>query len=216
MRLLVAALLIALFVAPVAAGPASAAPTRYEGESSPAVCEGTIDSNWAGFSGTGFCNATNAIGAGVSWTVNAADAGTATLGIRWANGTTTDRPANLIVNGSTVMSNLSFPGQGVWTTWLTRTVTVTVAAGLNTVRLEATTVNGDANLDFLDFEVAAPPTFTDYQAESCAISLGVVESNHAGFTGAGFVNGDNAIGSGISCNVGNAGAAGSYSVEIRF
>src|SRR5688572_19337221 len=130
---LMATLLAVWFVPPLA--PAAAAPTRYETESSPAVCEGTIDSNWAGFSGTGFCNTTNAIGAGVSWTVNAPNAGTATLGIRFGNGTTTDRPANVVVNGSTVMSNVSFPGTGAWTTWATRTVTVTVAAGSNTIRL---------------------------------------------------------------------------------
>jgi len=210
---LMAALLAIWFVPPTVA---SAAPTRYEAENAPAVCQGTIDSNWAGFSGTGFCNTTNAIGAGVTWTVNAANAGTATLGIRFANGTTTDRPANLIVNGSIVMSNVSFPATGAWTTWVTKTVTATVAAGNNTIRLEGTTVNGDANIDFLDFEVAPPQNFTDYQAENCTINQGVVESNHTGFTGTGFVNGDNVVGSGISCNVGNAGATGSYSVEIRF
>ena len=42
---------------------AHAAPTRYEAETSPAVCAGTIDSNWAGFSGSGFCNGNNAAGA---------------------------------------------------------------------------------------------------------------------------------------------------------
>ncbi|NUR74322.1 MAG: silent information regulator protein Sir2, partial [Hamadaea sp.] len=35
---------------------AAAAPTRFEAEDAPAVCDGTIDSNWTGFSGTGFCN----------------------------------------------------------------------------------------------------------------------------------------------------------------
>ena len=208
------AALVALWLVPSAA--AQAAPTRYEAENSPAVCDGTIDTNWAGFSGTGFCNTANAVGGSVTWTVTAANAGAATLGIRYANGTTTDRPANVIVNGATALSAVSFPSTSTWTGWTTKTVTVNVNAGTNTIKLSATTANGDANIDFLDFEVAAPPAFTDYQAENCSVTLGAVESNHLNFTGAGFVNTDNVAGSGISCAVNNAGAAGTYSVEIRF
>jgi glucose/arabinose dehydrogenase len=207
------AILLAIGLVPSAA--AQAAATRYESENSPAVCDGTIDSNWAGFSGTGFCNTTNAVGASVTWTVNAANAGTATLGIRFANGTTTDRPANVIVNGTTALSAVSFPSTSTWTGWTTKTVQVQVNAGSNTIKLAATTANGDANIDFLDFDVAAPPNFIDYQAEDCTINLGVVESNHLNFTGTGFVNGDNVAGSYTQCTVSSA-AAGTFSVEIRF
>jgi hypothetical protein len=140
------------------AGPALAAPTRFEAETAPAVCTGTIDNNWAGFSGTGFCNGTNAVGAFAQFTVSASTAGTATLGFRFANGTTTARPASLIVNGATVQTP-SFEATGAWTTWVTKTLTVAVNSGSNTIRLNPTTANGLPNLDFLDFEVTgAPPT----------------------------------------------------------
>ena len=178
------------------------------------MCDGTIDSNWAGFSGTGFCNTTNAIGGSVTWTVNATVAGTATLGIRYANGTTTDRPANVVVNGATAVSNVSFAGTGAWTTWVTKTLTVPVTAGSNTIKLAATTANGDANIDFLDFEVAAPPTSNVYQAEDCALSQGIVEANHLGFTGTGFYNFDNVIGSYVECAV-TVETAGTYTVTFR-
>ena len=59
----------------VASSAAQAAPTRYEAESSPAVCTGTIDSNWAGFSGGGFCNGNNATSGFAQFTVNARDVG---------------------------------------------------------------------------------------------------------------------------------------------
>ena len=39
---------------------ALAAPVRYEAENAPATCDGVIESNHAGFSGSGFCNANNA------------------------------------------------------------------------------------------------------------------------------------------------------------
>jgi Pectate lyase/Carbohydrate binding module (family 35) len=138
------------------ASPASAAPTRSEAESSPATCTGTIDSNWAGFSGSGFCNGTNAVGAGAQFTVNASTSGTATLGVRFANGTTTARPASLIVNGSTVQTP-SFEGTGAWSTWVTRTLSVSVNVGSNTIRLNPTTSNGLPNVDYLDFEVGGSP-----------------------------------------------------------
>ncbi len=174
---------------------------RHEAENAPAVCEGTIDSNHAGFSGTGFCNATNAVGNGATWTVNAAAAGPATVKVGYANGTTADRPATVSVNG-TVVATPAFGPTGAWTTWQQASVNVTLNAGANTIRVAGTTATGPANLDYIDLEPSDPtPTPTDYQAEDCTISQGVVESNHAGFTGTGFVNGDNAVGSYVECSV---------------
>lgn len=129
---------------------------RYEAESSPAVCTGTIDSNWSGYSGTGFCNGNNATGAYAQFTINAASAGTATIGIRFANGTTVARPADLTVNGS-IVQNVSFGSTGSWTGWTTRTVVVSLNAGSNTIRLNPTTANGLPNFDYLDLMGAPTP-----------------------------------------------------------
>jgi pectate disaccharide-lyase len=136
-------------------GSAVAAPTRYEAETSPAVCNGTIDSDWPGFSGAGFCNGTNATGAHAQFTVNAA-AGTATLEVRFANGTTGSRPADLVVNGATVQS-VPFEVTGAWDTWVTRTLTVTMTAGSNTIRLNPTGSGGLPNIDYLDFTSSGTP-----------------------------------------------------------
>ncbi|MEV0197057.1 carbohydrate-binding protein [Nonomuraea sp. NPDC050691] len=71
-----------------------------------------------------------AAGAYAQFTVNASAAATATLGIRFANGASGARAADLVVNGSTV-ATMSFESTGAWTTWTTKTVTVpTTAAGL--------------------------------------------------------------------------------------
>jgi len=136
----------------VGATTAVAAPVRYEAETAPAVCTGTIDSNHAGYSGTGFCNGNNAIGAAAEFTVNAAAAGAATLGVRFANGTTAARPADVVINGAGV-STTSFEGTGAWTTWVTKTLTVSLTAGSNTIRLNPTTVDGLPNVDYLDVTV---------------------------------------------------------------
>ncbi|MFE1546101.1 carbohydrate-binding protein [Streptomyces sp. NPDC058718] len=136
---------------------AQAASTIYEAEASPAVCTGTIDSDWAGFTGTGFCNGTNAAGAYAQFTVNAPAAGTATLAVRFANGTTTARPAALTVNGSAVASS-TYEATGAWTTWATKTFTVPVNAGANTVRLNPTGAAGLPNIDRLDAEITGTTT----------------------------------------------------------
>ncbi|MFC8722698.1 carbohydrate-binding protein [Kitasatospora sp. NPDC057198] len=156
---LASAALLAGTAAVLSTGPASAAATRYEAESSPAVCTGTIDSDWTGYSGSGFCNGTNATGAYVQFTVNATAAGTATLRFRFANGTTTARPADLAVNGSAAGS-LSFEGTGSWTGWTTKSVTVPVRSGSNTIRLTPTGAAGLPNLDYLDAEVTTSSTTT--------------------------------------------------------
>ncbi|MDQ0960636.1 hypothetical protein QFZ66_004514 [Streptomyces sp. B4I13] len=136
---------------------AQAATTRYEAEASPAVCSGTIDSDWTGYSGSGFCNGANSTGGYAQFTVNAATAGTATLSVRFANGATAARPASLVVNGTTVQTP-SFEATGAWSTWVTKTLTVSLSAGANTVRLSPTTSAGLPNVDCLDADVSGTTT----------------------------------------------------------
>lgn len=168
---------------------------RHEAEVAASSAGSTVDTNWSGFSGTGFLNTANATGSFVQFTVNAAAAGPATLTFDYANGTTADRPSSLSVNGGSGPT-LAFPATGAWSLWGTQTVNVTLAAGANTIRLTATGTGGVANTDYLDVTSSGGgPAPTEYQAENATISMGVVESNHAGFTGTGFVNGDNVIGS---------------------
>jgi len=135
---------------------AHAATTRYEAESSPATCSGTVDSNWAGFSGSGFCNGTNAAGAAAQFTVAASASGTATVVVRFANGTTTVRPTEVIVNGSTVQS-VSFESTGTWTAWTSKTLTLSVPAGDSTVRFNPTASAGLPNIDNIEVTTESQP-----------------------------------------------------------
>ncbi|WP_370947169.1 discoidin domain-containing protein [Amycolatopsis sp. cg5] len=123
-------------------------PTRLEAEDA-TIASGVVESNHAGFSGTGFVNYDNAVGSSVEFTVNAATAGPASLKLGYANGTTVNRPMDVSVNGTTVASAVAFNGTGAWTTWTTATIPVTLAAGVNKVRFSATTVNGGPNVDYL-------------------------------------------------------------------
>lgn len=127
---------------------------RYEAEVAPAVCQGTIDTNHSGYSGSGFCNGANALSGYAQFTVTAAAAGTTTVGARFANGGTSARPVNLVVNGATV-GTVSFEPTGAWSTWSTKTMTVSLNAGNNTIRLDPTTAAGLTNIDYLDTGAAA-------------------------------------------------------------
>ncbi len=131
---------------------AQAATTRYEAETAPAVCTGTVDSDWTGYSGSGFCNGTNSANSYAQFTVSAPASGTATLSVRFANGTTTARAVSVIVNGTTV-TTATFEGTSTWTGWTTKTLTVPVVAGSNTIRLNPTAAAGLPNIDYLDANV---------------------------------------------------------------
>jgi alpha-galactosidase len=195
----------------VARGDAS--PNRHEAENA-TISQGVVEANHLNFSGTGFVNGDNVAGSYVEFTVNAAVAGTASLSIGYANGTTTNRPADISVNGTVLAADSPFGGTGSWDAWEVRTLTARFNAGTNTVRVTATTANGNPNLDYLDAVVTAPPPVV-YQAEGCTVTQGVVESNHLDYTGVGFVNTDNVVGSAIECGVW-AWASGTATVAVRF
>ncbi|MFI6319481.1 cellulase family glycosylhydrolase [Nonomuraea sp. NPDC050556] len=210
-RSLRVAALAALVLAALPTLSAQAAATRYESESA-AISQGVVESNHTGYSGTGFVNYDNVTGSSVTTTVNAASAGTATITLRYANGTTTNRPMSIAVNGGAAVTK-DFPSTGTWDTWASATITAPVNAGTNTVKATSTTVNGGPNLDYIDVDVAAPSN--EYQAENATISQGIVDTKHAGYTGTGFVDYTNVTGSYVEFNV-NAAAAGTATLSFRF
>ncbi|MFI6318018.1 glycosyl hydrolase family 28 protein [Nonomuraea sp. NPDC050556] len=116
---------------------------KYEAENA-VIAQGVVESNHAGYSGTGFVNGDNVIGAYVEWTVT----GPGALKVRSANGTTTNRPMALSVDGGAA-TTVNFPGTGAWTTWTTTSLG-TLTAGSHTVRLTSTTANGGPNLDYVE------------------------------------------------------------------
>ncbi|MBO3747792.1 carbohydrate-binding protein [Streptosporangiaceae bacterium NEAU-GS5] len=122
---------------------------RYEAENA-TISQGIFENTHTGFSGTGYVNADNVAGSYVEFTVNADTAGPATLKLRYANGTTTNRPMAIAVNGATVATR-DYNATANWDTWATDTLTVNLNAGSNTIRLTGTTANGGPNVDYIEF-----------------------------------------------------------------
>ncbi|GGU85856.1 alpha-L-fucosidase [Lentzea flava] len=131
-------------------GAGSPAPSsRYEAENG-VVSQGVVESNHAGFSGSGFVNYDNVAGSAVEFKVSSDVAGPRQVTLRFANGTTANRPLDISVNGSLAVDEQAFASTGAWTTWQTVTLTLDLAAGENTIRAVATTANGGPNLDYLE------------------------------------------------------------------
>lgn len=112
--------------------------------------EGSVDTDHAGFNGSGFANTDNNTGTGVTWNVEIGEAGTYTLQWRYANGSTSGRSADVLVNGELQYTGLSQATTGGWTTWSdSDAVELWLAEGSHTIRLQATTAGGLANIDSL-------------------------------------------------------------------
>lgn len=117
--------------------------------------EGSIDNNHAGFLGSGFANTDNALGKGIDWSVEVPAAGTYQLNWRYANGTV-NRPGEVLVNGV----NQAYSDMNSTNGWddftSTGTVSVSLKAGYNQLRLAATTSGGLANVDSLSITGNSP------------------------------------------------------------
>jgi pectate lyase len=146
--------------------------------------DGTVDSDNGGYTGSGFANTTNATGATVRYKVSVSSGGSYTLRWRYANGTTSNRPANVRVNGA-VVGNVTLSPTGAWTTWSNSSnVTVTLNPGSNDVHLVATTSGGVANIDSFTAvgNVAAAACAT---TGSCPLTLEGFATLAGGTTGGG-------------------------------
>jgi len=117
-------------------------PVDYQAENA-TISQGVVESNHAGYTGTGFVNLDNVVGSYVQFGVTGP---AMTLVIRYANGTTVDRPMTLTADG-TSLGSISFPPTGAWTTWATVTKTISLGSGAHSLRLTSGTANGGPNLD---------------------------------------------------------------------
>ncbi|QYM78152.1 carbohydrate-binding protein [Horticoccus luteus] len=177
-----------------------------------------IEHNYAGYNGSGFANLPNS-GGWVEFTnVDGGSGGSATLTIRYAQGSGTRKGA-LIVNGAT--QAITFGSTGAWDTWKTQSVTVSLKSGAtNTIRLQS---NGQdfPNVDEISVDAASgggssSASSNSLQAESASYGGGtVVEKNYGGYKGSGFVNLPSSGGY-VQFNNVDGGSGGTATIEIRY
>ena len=112
-----------------------------------------LESVNAGYSGEGYVNTDNEVGASVVWQMESATADSTTLTLVFANGGSGNRDGILYVNGDS-LGLVALPSTGGWTTWEEVTTDVYLEAGNNTIELVAISSGGLANLDVLHFTTA--------------------------------------------------------------
>lgn len=100
-----------------------------------------------GYQGTGFADYAG-LNAAVQWSFNWQTAGHARIDLRYANGSTADRPLAILVDGLYV-GTIAFAPTGSWTTWGTASLNVELKTGVNTIKAIAITSAGGANVDAL-------------------------------------------------------------------
>jgi pectate lyase len=143
--------------------------TIQENETGFCDVDGIIETEHNGYTGSGYANTDNATGTGIDYKVNVLTAGTYSFEIRYA--ATSDRPANLLQNGSVVASNVALPSSGAWTTYATVTTSAYLNAGSSDLRLEATSSDGLPNIDYLKISGSS------ISAESCSGTPGTYTLN---------------------------------------
>jgi len=129
-----------------------AAPTRYQFENGVQGGGNRVDTNIAGFLGTGFVNYTDALAGGTTdLAIN--QAGTQTVTFRYSNGGTVNRPCNVLLNG-VVVGTLQFPPTGSFATYGSASISVNFGAGggFRTLRMISNTNAGGPNVDYCDVE----------------------------------------------------------------
>lgn len=181
----------------------------------PATMAG-VNTNHAGYSGSGFVDGFDDPGAAVTFYADVAVGGDYEVELRYANATGAAKTISIFVNGKRVGST-SLPSLANWDTWSNVSETIPLAAGRNAITYKYYDDAGDTgnvNLDYIAVPFA--PTAAKYEAESAALSGGAsTNQNHKFYSGRAFVDGMTTAGAQASFQV-TVPSAGSYSVALRY
>lgn len=128
---------------------------EFQFEESYCSVTGSVQTEHAGYTGSGFIDFANETGSNLSIAIDATDELVCTVAVRYAHGKTDDRSMKVNVNGVTQVESLAFPYTGDFTTWDTVSFELPLAAGNNTIEWVALTLNGGPNFDKADILTAA-------------------------------------------------------------
>lgn len=180
------------------AAPAGAATARYQAEQAALAGGAVVATEHTGYTGSGFVGGYTDGNKGTATTtfaVTAATSGPHTLGLRYANGTGSAKTLTLLVDGAA--QQVTLQPTASWSTWATQNAVVTLSAGSHSVAYRfGSADSGNVNLDSLDVTDSGDTSGADYgpgptfEAESATLAGGAtVSTEHAGYSGAGFVGG---------------------------
>jgi len=182
-------------------------------------------------SGSGVVDTKNEIGSYVEVDYEALEAGPHRVSVRYTHTRKDPRPAELLVNG-VVAGTLALPQTLALPAFKTDSLIVTLSAGKNVLRLRATEAGGLPNVDYIKvaeqrtLPAGSLPRIQILEAEdgrytgkldhhSCWNFIAQTKAAHSGFTGSGFVDTENKVGSFVEVSV-DVPVAGKYRMGVRY
>ncbi|MDT0687763.1 pectate lyase [Autumnicola psychrophila] len=189
------------------------------------------DASHSTHSGRGLVDTKNEIGSYIEVKYDAQWSGIHRITSRYTHIKDDPRPGGLIVNGNQV-GTLTMPQTEALPAWKTQSLETYLHQGINTIRLEAINKGGLPNMDYIKVaEIREPqpgmlPNIKILEAEdgnftgkedhhSCWNFIAQNQAEHTGFTGEGYVDAVNKVGSYIIVNY-NAPKSGKYNLGVRY
>ncbi|SDX37931.1 CBM35 domain-containing protein [Paenibacillus sp. CF384] len=191
----------------------------YEAETAALVGGTALATNHIDYTGTGFVDSFNGQGAAVTFTVNTFATVTKDVTLRYANGDSDIRSLSVYLNGVKIKQT-SLMGTGGWDSWGYKSEQLVLQAGVNTITYKYDAGDtGAVNVDNISIPLDANQEHAPgmkYEAELATLTGNVKENtDHAGYSGTGFVDSIHGDGPSIGFAVHTA-AAGSKDVTIRY
>lgn len=119
---------------------------------------GIIESQYPGFSGTGYVNTDNLLSTYIEWTIRTESSGQMEFSFTFANGTSEARGMELIISGSSAKTTLEFNSTTDWSIWTEEKYTLDFQAGTRQIRLTSLSDQGAPNLDKITMRFAGEMT----------------------------------------------------------
>ncbi|HEY9059532.1 MAG TPA: pectinesterase family protein [Pseudobacteroides sp.] len=132
--------------------------TIYQAENA-SYNQAVFETKNAGYSGTGYVNYDGVVGSYIEWTVNIPAYGNVRLNFKYANGTASNRPLEIKVNGAQIIDSMDFNPTGSWTTWNINSTSILLNKGVNTIIAASLAAEGGPNIDYIEvIEIKNTPT----------------------------------------------------------
>lgn len=187
----------------------------YELEDGVLTGSANIQTEHAGYSGSGFVAGMGEDGAGSEVEVVVDEAGTYDLELGYANGPNPfEGTKTLSLYVGDERTELALPSTGGWKTWGSIVQRVELPAGVTTVRLVRDP--GDDGHVNLDYVRVVEPSTERYEAEDAQLAGGAnAQTEHAGYSGTGYVGGMETDGASVTFTV-DAEEAGDHDLTLGY
>ncbi|WP_019007518.1 discoidin domain-containing protein [Cohnella laeviribosi] len=132
----------------------------YEAETAVLSGGAKVNTDHAGYTGTGFVDGYWIQGASTAFSVQAASAGNYDVTLRYGNASGSAKTVSIYVNGVKIKQT-TLPNLANWDTWSTKTETLALAAGSNTIAYKYDAGDsGNINLDNISVAPGSPDPTT--------------------------------------------------------